>query len=1165
MSQSDANSQAPNSPLTSGSAGYFGGVMNSKNFEFLRPTHPELADLAGFAEQYLYTDPDSSFVKLRKFAEYLVKSVYHHHHLARDNDSGKLIDLLTAKAFTSATPRVVIDKLHLVRQRGNRAAHGDVYGDKQAIASSLLQDCYDIGRWLHVNLNKAALDSIPAFKRPSQEDVDTKGALKRAKRNALQKLAAQEAKMDQVLEQLEAARAEAKKNAEAADKTQTELDGILAQAQSAADVLKFDEATTRKLLIDERLVQAGWNVGRNGEGTDEVTQEHLVPHQPTNSEEGKADYVLWNDDATPLGVIEAKRAAKDAEDGKNQARIYADGLEKEHGVRPVIFFTNGGEIHMWDDTRNEPPRRVYGFYSKASLQYNLSQRRNRQEPLDEFNPSDKIVNRGLYQIEAIKRVTGTFQQRRRKALIIQATGTGKTRVAIALCEIMIRAGWVKRILFLCDRRELRKQARNAFQEHLPGEPAVYVTSKTAGDTTKRIYLATYPAMMKCFERFDVGFFDLVIADESHRSVYNRYRSLFTYFDAFQVGLTATPLKFVERNTYKLFGCDDKDPTTNFSYTDAIEHDPPFLCEFRVVNVTTKFLREGIRYQDLTEEQRREADEQAADSESIDYTREQVSRKVFSLDTDRLILRNLMEHGIRNAEGTRIGKTIVFARNHQHAKNLVRMFDEMYPQYGGDFCQRIDNYEPRAEQLISDFKSNDGSQNLTIAVSVDMLDTGIDVPEVVNLVFAKPVKSYAKFWQMIGRGTRLCKNLLGPGKDKKEFLIFDHWGNFEYFKEEKKEVEPTRTKSLTEKVFEARIALAEAAREHQDLDAFQQSTQLLASDVASLPDRSIAIQEQWREVTAVRKEGSIEAFHPGTVATLRQTIAPLMQWRARDIRESALEFDHLVAKLQTATLAKTANRDDLRGELVARVSKLPINLKPVQEKIAVIEQVKNSKFWEQATATDLESVRRELRSIMRYRERDTTPRAPLVYLDITEDEAEVAREAYIPTFEGLDLVNYRHRVNGILEALFEQSPALQKIRRAEPLSGQDIEELAQAVVLQDPDLTLEDLARNFGGRTQNIEIALRRVVGLEPAKVDAHFKDFAQSHPTLRADQIRFLELLKAHIAKYGAIELEKLWENPFTQLNSDGIDGVFPDADSEEIIRLIKEINGDADESSTTY
>ena len=416
---------------------------------------------------------------------------------------------------------------------------------------------------------------------------------------------------------------------------------------------------------------------------------------------------------------------------KKQAYDYANGLEQEYGVRPIIFYTNGYEIYLWNDANGEPNRKIYGFYTKSSIEY-MHYKNVHMKKLGGFAPKKEIAGDRGYQIEAIKRVNERFTSKYRKSLLVMATGTGKTRVAAAIIDLLVKADWVKRVLFLCDRRELRKQAHNTFKEYLPNLNQVYVSRNTFKDKDKRIYLATYPAMAKYFDSFDVGFFDLVIADESHRSIYNRYRSLFSYFDALQLGLTATPVNFVERNTYELFNCKEKDPTFYYPYELAVEEN--YLSDFTIIKHTTKFLREGIKYNQMSDEQKNELENQVEDPEIIDYTKYQVDKRIFNKETDREILRNLMDNGMKIEDNTRLGKSIIFARNHKHALLLNELFDEMYPQYGSKFCAVIDNYVDRAEQLIDDFKGQGNNNDLTIAISVDMLDTGIDIPEVVNLVF-----------------------------------------------------------------------------------------------------------------------------------------------------------------------------------------------------------------------------------------------------------------------------------------------------------------------------------------------------------------------------------------------------------------------------------------------
>lgn len=1122
--------------------------MKSLNFEFLRRQYPELADLGGFAEHYAFSDPSSSLVKLRTFAEDMVAALYAFHELPRAFQAS-LNDMLHDDTFKQIVPPVVINKLHALRTHGNKAAHGKGGDFKPHHSNWLVEEAYDLGRWFFLSVCGGEKDQCGEFNKLTEEKVDETTQLRREKTAYLNKLAEQEAQMAKLLADLDTARAKAKRE----EKTAEELQAILNKTQQAASALDFDEEATRYKLIDSLLVEAGWDVGPRGKSTAEVGQEIEVPHQPTKSGIGRADYVLWNDDGKPLAVIEAKKTAVEAKKGQHQARLYADGLEKVHGQRPVIFYTNGYDIFIWDDAKKEPPRKLFGFHSKDSLQYLRHQTVNRSPVLAATKPKEKIVDR-MYQVEAIKRICERFDERRRKALLVQATGTGKTRVAIALCDVMVEANWAKRILFLCDRRELRKQARDGFIEHLPGAPLVYVKRATAEDKEKRVYLATYPAMMKCFQNFDVGFFDLVIADESHRSIYNRYRDLFTYFDAYQVGLTATPVKFVARDTYKLFECEADDPTAEYSYDAAITHRPRYLTPFEVAKHTTKFLREGIKFSDMTPAQRAQLEEQVEDSEAIDYEREQVSKAVFNKDTDRAILRNLMEKGLKVDEGSKLGKTIVFARNHDHAVQLHTLFDELYPQYGGTFCAVIDNYEPRAEQLIDDFKTTDGSKDLTIAISVDMLDTGIDVPSILNLVFAKPVKSYAKFWQMIGRGTRLCPDLLGPGKDKERFLIFDHWGNFEWFDELKKEVDPGQTKSLLQVLFESRIKLGQAALDTSDFDGFEIAHTLLEQDVNALPEDTIAVREKWREVKAMQQAGVIKGFQAATLSVLRGTIAPLMQWRNVAGKEAAYRFDLVATRLCVALLRKSAEFEDRKADLLADVAALPVNLSQVAEKKVLIEAVKQPAFWKDVTVKKLDELRRELRGIMHLKQKDKTPAPKPLILDVSDtDEVYGFHE---PKMEGLDLVAYRARVESVFTSLLDKNAALRKIRAGQPVSDDDIRELADEIAQIDPSVSLEDLLEVYPNKARKLELAIRRVVGMEPEKVNEIFTAFVNHYPKLSGSQIRFLDLLKNHIAKYGAIEKEKLWEAPFTSIDSDGVSGVFEeDAQIDELLEILNQLN----------
>lgn len=1149
--------------------------MQSLNFEFLRPHAALLADLGGFAEKYAFSDPDSAAVKLRKFLEELVEQLYQRHRHPRPYQA-HISDLLSAHAFTAATPKVIVMQLHSLRKLGNRGAHTNPIPVATSAVLQRLEEAHNLGRWFY--LTKLAPGSArPAeFQEPPPESTKADAKQKnQALQEELEKQRATDAQREEELAELletlrvERERAAAAEAAKAAAeqtllKTEEELAAIREQGEQVASLLQLDEAQTRQRLIDEALVAVGWNVGHNGKSTDEVGQEVEVTGLPPGyatgkNGKGRCDYVLWDDNGKPLAVIEVKRTAKDASVGRTQAQMYADALEKQYGQRPVIFYSNGPEIFIEDDAQGYPPRKLFGFYSKGSLQSLHFQRREKLD-LGGVGPNPTIAGR-MYQVEAIKRVCERFTNKRRKALIVQATGTGKTRVAISLCDVLSRARWAKRILFLCDRRELRKQALTAFKDHLPNEPRTTIDKATIGDTTHRVFVGTYPAMMNVFQSFDPGFFDLIIADESHRSIYNKYRDLFLYFDALQVGLTATPVKFVERNTYRLFECTDRDPTFNYEYQEAIRNDPPYLTAFKVVNVTTKFLREGIRYSQMTEAERQELEADVENVHEVEFEKEKIDKQVFNRDTNRIILRNLMDHGLRDASGSRPGKSIVFARNHAHAVLMAEVFTELYPQYGGKFCRVIDSHDPNAEALIDDFK--DKNKELTIAISVDMLDTGIDVPEVVNLVFAKPVKSYVKFWQMVGRGTRLCEDLYGPGQHKTEFLIFDHWGNFEFFEERYEEKQVSGSRSLLQQLFEARLDLTDAAVQALDQPTVDRCVTQLTQMVRAVQNTgSISAQEHWKELEELTNPAVVGGWHAKTKESLRLVAAPLMHLIHERGEDAAYRFDLTVAHLQKAQLLATPERETRRAAVCEQVEQLQMNLNPVKAKAEVIKKVRNTAFWQTATLSELEELRGELRGIMKHQTYQAASTTAPVRLDVRDSGLE--RSYYQTKLAGLQLVEYKTRVKKALLEHFETNLVLRKIRSNIRVSDEDVRKLATLVLSVDPGA---DLGRLFAQEamqadvdvaqaeaeskqaTNRLQFVIRSIVGLESKAVEKAFEEFVHAFPTLTAQQVQFLSLVKQHITDHGMLSLNDLYEAPFTQLHSDGVDGVF--TDEAQVNRLI--------------
>ena len=1124
--------------------------LQSLNFEPLRTAYPELANMGGYAEHYAHSDPESALVKLRNFAERLVDRIYDKLKLERVPQSN-FVDLLHNASFREVAQPLVLDKLHLLRRLGNRGAHGEDV--EAADAVRCVQEAWQLARWLHVSFLGGQVNDFAAFKQLPVEGINSKAELKRKAKALAEENNLKEQRLRQALEELAALRAADRASVPAAQlvavPTALEQQQARQASEAAANQLKFSEDNTRKWLIDRDLRMAGWDVPAGTASSDAVGQEVEVLHQPTQTGKGYCDYVLWDDNGKPLAVVEAKKTQVDARTGQEQAKLYADALEKVHGQRPMIFYTNGHDIWVWDDAGGYPPRAVFGFFSKDTLQYRVGfQRREKLKLLHDVRPDAAIAGR-LYQIESITRVAERFSQRHRRALVVQATGTGKTRVAIALAKLLIDARWVKRVLFLCDRKELRKQAKNAFNDFVQEPIYVIGQANDVGKMDARIYIGIYQGLINDYEAFDVGFFDLIIADESHRSIYNLYGDLFKYFDAIQIGLTATPVEMVSRSTCRLFGCDYKLPTANYPLEQAITDRN--LVPFRVVAHTTKFLRDGIKAEHLTDEQIAELEDQGKDPNALDFDAQEIDVAVFNKDTNRVLLRNLMDNGLRDADGQLPGKTIVFARNIDHAWLLAELFDELYPQFAGKFCRVIHSKEPRAEALIDQFKEPQG--DLRIAISVDMLDTGIDVPEVVNLVFAKPVKSKVKFWQMIGRGTRLCKDLFGPGQDKSEFLIFDHWGNFAFHDLNTDEVEPNIPKPLTQRRYEARIELAALALARSDLEAFDLLAQQLQQDAAALPDGAIAVRENWQAVQQARDAKLVHQFAPVTRQLLIDTVAPLMS--ALDVRGQgdALRWDLLLSKAQAAAIAEPAKPNPQREEILEWLDRLPPHLNPVRAKANELKMLRSDAFWQQPTFGQLDTMREALRGIVALAEVPIKPPPmPTTVLDVKENEADYRIEHRSTNVKSVDFVIYRKAVQAALEPLFATDPVLQKVRRGEPITPEELDQLNSLLHTRNPNVNLATLREFYPNTVVPLAHILRAIVGLDHEAVEAKFTTFAQSH-ALTSQQLRFLAMLKDHIRQFGAIAVAQLFDAPFNTLHVEGVSGVFPnETQLDELVALVR-------------
>ncbi|WP_420447257.1 DEAD/DEAH box helicase family protein [Candidatus Palauibacter sp.] len=688
----------------------------SANFDFLRQEFHYVAESASYAERHVYGDPRASCFHARHALERLVKRVYRVDRILSPPRVQNLENYLQEPAFRALVPEAVRQKAEFVRKAGNVAVHGKKTPTPET-ALDVVRELSHILYWAGRTYLRKGAENLRGriFDEsliPRPDTPQTRASLAELKAVTDQRDAAEDA------------RAELEGEVEALRKR---LAAIKAENEAVPETHDWNEEKTRRLLIDLALHRAGWPLDQKHD------REYEVTGMPNESEIGYADYVLWGDDGKPLAVVEAKKTTVDPKMGRQQAKLYADCLQVMHGQRPVIFYTNGYRTRLWDDLFH-PPRTVAGFYKKDELA-SLIVRRTQREALDVARVRDRIVDR-YYQKRAIGSIAEQFACARRKALLVMATGSGKTRTAIALVDLLQRAEWVKRTLFLADRRSLVKQAVNAFKTHLPeSSPVNLVTEK---DKVGRVYASTYQTMMGLIDesegneaRFSVGHFDLVIIDEAHRSVYQKYGAIFRYFDSLLVGLTATPREQVDRNTYALFDLEPGVPTDAYELETAVADG--FLVPPRVQQVDLRFPREGIEYDGLSEEEKEQwegldwGDDVNPDALPDRVNASAINSWLFNQDTVDKALRHLMEHGHKANGGDRLAKTILFARNHEHAEFVEKRFNRHYPQHAGHFARVIDHYAAYAESLIDDFSQKNKAPHL--AISVDMLDTGIDVPEV----------------------------------------------------------------------------------------------------------------------------------------------------------------------------------------------------------------------------------------------------------------------------------------------------------------------------------------------------------------------------------------------------------------------------------------------------
>lgn len=1120
-------------------------------FKFLQSEFSTVFDPARKAEEMALSDPRGACFYARLALEVTVDWLYAHDSALRNPYQSTLSARIHEPTFIALVGQKLLTKAKIIKDLGNWAAH-DAKTIAPDRATQALQELFHLSYWLVHTYGKGEkpTPSITFQKEalPKTTQVETGRLTTILEQFQESKKAREKAEKERIQTEEDRNRLEAEIKA-----LQAEIAKIKKQNAARPDTHDYTEAQTRDLFIDLLLNEAGWPLNA------ERDREYPVTGMPNNSGDGFVDYVLWGDDGKPLGLVEAKRTKKDPRVGQQQSKLYADCLETQFGQRPVIFYTNGYEHWMWDD-RRYPPREVSGFLKKDELAL-MIQRRTSLKPLATATINTLIVER-YYQTRAIRRICETFEKDNlRKALLVMATGSGKTRTVIALCDLLMRSNWAKRVLFLADRVALVNQSVNAFKKFLnQSSPVNLVTDKTAHG---RVYVSTYPTMMNLIEesqngvrRFGPGHFDLIIIDEAHRSVYQKYKAIFDYFDSFLVGLTATPKADSDHDTYDLFDLEVGVPTDAYELDEAVGDG--FLVPPRAISVPLKFQRDGIQYDELSAHEKEAWDAMEWDDDGNIPTQVDpaaLNKWLFNEDTVDKVLAFLMKKGIKVADGEHLGKTIIFAKSRDHANFIQDRFDKKFSIYQGHFARVIEHKTEYAQSIIDDFSTPEKSPH--IAISVDMLDTGIDVPEVVNLVFFKLVRSKTKFWQMIGRGTRLRKNLFGPGNDKEFFSIFDFCQNFEFFNANPTLAEPSSAASLSERLFTKRIELITEIKHRENSgssgpmgETQQEFTEYLKKIVLGMNLDHFVVRQKRKLVEKFQAETIWDQLKPEDYQELNSELAGLPSTTIDDDL-SAKQFDLLIFNTELALLRvqkRFQKQKKQIREIASHLEELR-NIPSVEPEMELILDMQTDDFWQDITVPILENIRKRLRSLIKLIEIKSRAN---IYSDFQDEMGEESEVELRGLAGGLDLYQFRLKVKHFLKD-HENHVTIQKLRKNLPLTPSDLSELENVFIAQgigQPE-DISKIKEDVG-----LGLFIRSLTGLDREAAKTAFQTFLDGlsqAPT--ADQIQFVNMIIDYLTERGIMEPRCLYESPFTDLDSFGVEGVFPrTADVQELIAILEDI-----------
>lgn len=924
------------------------------------------------------------------------------------------------------------------------------------------------------------------------------------------------------------------------------------------------EYKTRRDKIDVLLRQAGWDVEDQKKVYVEVDTKQSdfkkreyktvkdTLRDPDIDEKAYADYLLLDAPGSPLAIIEAKKTSKDPILGQKQAEDYADDIRRQTGKDVFIFLTNGYEIWFWNRPY-ESPRMVKGFHGLKALM-RLKYQNDFKKDFSEAPIKKEIIDRP-YQIESVKRVLEGIEKGRRKFLIVQATGTGKTRVAMALIDVLLRTNRAQKVLFLADRKALRDQAfSDGFKAYFTNELKSKVFSGTLNKNA-RLYASTIQTFMDCYQQFSIGDFDVIISDECHRSIYNKWKDVFTYFDAVEVGLTATPAEMIERDTFRFFDCYNKIPTFLYSYDDAVRD--KWLVPYNVYITQTHFQIAGIKPGDVPAEARKELLEKGVEPDDVNFEGTDIEKKVVVIGTNEAIVKEFMENCIMDSTGTLPAKSIFFAITKEHAKRLWEAFEKLYPEYKGKLARIIVSEDQRAQEILADFKKENWPR---VAISVDMLDTGVDMPEVCNLVFAKPVFSKIRFWQMLGRGTRVdatCKHKEWlPNRKKEEFLVFDCWNVFDWFDMHPEGREAKPAEAVPAKIFLVRLQQLNYFQKRKDENGVEEVKSRILKDIKALPAGSITIKEHLRDVELAKSPKLWERVGVDPVEFLRTRITPLMRYQ-QNVEPNEASFVQKCEQLGFAALiGNKPEIDRLRETISEALNYLPLTINEVKKKEELLDKVLTKSFWASVSYEDAQMLMREFSPLMKYKR--TEPR-PKIVLDIDDiiQKREIIEYGPITSPRSEYIEEYREKIERRIKRLAEEHPTIQKIKREEALTEQDLGNLEKTLNSPELFITEENLQKVYRQSKGSLVEFVKKILGLyefpnPQERIEEAFKTFMIEKNYLSADQVNFLRTIQGYFSKKHHVEYSDLFEPPFTNFGSKAPVPLMNKEDLDEVLSLCK-------------